>query len=138
MFQLTIPWVMLAAFASSSPAGQTRAREGVRSEMLVQTAWLAAHVNDPKTVLLHVYWEHLLVSLDEPVLRTPAELRALFAKAGARPGTPAIAYCDAGMQATFNYFVARYLGLDARLYDGSFNEWRGQKKEPVVRGDARR
>ena len=85
-----------------------------------------------------LYWEHMLVSLDQPVLRPPAELKTLFAKAGARQGTPSVAYCDAGMQAAFDYFVARYLGLDVRLYDGSFNEWRGQKKEPVVRGDARR
>jgi 3-mercaptopyruvate sulfurtransferase SseA len=29
------------------------------------------------------------------------------------------------------YFVARYLGLDARLYDGSFQDWSRRTESPV-------
>ena len=33
---------------------------------------------------------------------------------------PVVSYCHIGLQATVVYFVARYLGLEARMYDGSF------------------
>jgi thiosulfate/3-mercaptopyruvate sulfurtransferase len=36
------------------------------------------------------------------------------------------------VQASFTYFVARYLGYDARLYDGSFSEWSGRADTPVA------
>jgi len=74
----------------------------------------------------------------EPVLKPEAELRKQFAAAGAKPGSKIISYCEVGNQASFVYFVARYLGYDARNYDGSFSEWWGQKKSEVVRGDAPR
>jgi 3-mercaptopyruvate sulfurtransferase SseA len=35
-----------------------------------------------------------------------------------------VTYCHSGMQASFDYFVARYVGYpDVRLYDGSAVEW---------------
>ena len=43
--------------------------------------------------------------------------------AGIRPGEKIVSYCHIGQQATVTYFVARYLGFDARLYDGSWQEW---------------
>lgn len=42
-----------------------------------------------------------------------------------------VTYCHVGQQATVLYFVARYLGLDARLYDGSFQEWSRRSELPV-------
>jgi thiosulfate/3-mercaptopyruvate sulfurtransferase len=44
---------------------------------------------------------------------------------------PVVSYCHIGLQATVVYFVARYLGLDARLYDGSFQEWSAHTELPV-------
>ncbi|MBV9067874.1 MAG: hypothetical protein JO093_14215 [Acidobacteria bacterium] len=40
-----------------------------------------------------------------------------------RRKTTNIVYCRTGMQASMTYFVLRYLGYDASLYDGSFIEW---------------
>jgi 3-mercaptopyruvate sulfurtransferase SseA len=37
------------------------------------------------------------------------------------------------MRASVVYFVARHLGYDAKLYDGSIVDW-SQKKLPVVTG----
>ena len=34
-----------------------------------------------------------------------------------------IVYCRTGMQASMTYFVLRYLGYEATLYDGSYVEW---------------
>jgi 3-mercaptopyruvate sulfurtransferase SseA len=38
-----------------------------------------------------------------------------------------------GMWASVVYFAARYLGYDARLYDGSIIDW-SQRKLPVKAG----
>jgi len=51
------------------------------------------------------------------------ELRAIFTKAGVKPGETVIAYCHIGQQATATIFAARLLGYDVKLYDGSFEDW---------------
>ena len=61
-----------------------------------------------------------------------AELAAIFEAAGAKPGNRVITYCHIGQQATLVWFVAKYLGYDARLYDGSFQEWAKRTGLPVV------
>jgi thiosulfate/3-mercaptopyruvate sulfurtransferase len=58
-------------------------------------------------------------------LRTPDELRALFSAAGVKPGQPVITYCHIGQQASLLWFVARELGYEVRLFDGSFQQWSG-------------
>ena len=50
-------------------------------------------------------------------------LGALFEQAGVRPGSVVVAYCRTGGQASFLYTVARHLGYDVRMYDGSFIDW---------------
>jgi 3-mercaptopyruvate sulfurtransferase SseA len=42
-----------------------------------------------------------------------------------------------GIQASHGYFLAKYLGYDAAMYDGSYQEW-SSKNMPVVKGDAKR
>lgn len=73
-----------------------------------------------------LYWMDLLVSRENPVLRPPAELRALYAKSGAGPDREVVTYCRTGMQSAFDYFVAKYLGYRARMYDASIYEWSRQ------------
>lgn len=51
------------------------------------------------------------------------EIAALLAQAGARPGSTIVSYCHVGHQASAIYFAARYAGFEARLYDGSFQDW---------------
>lgn len=71
----------------------------------------------------NLYWMEALVSPANPVLRPASELRRMFEAVGARPGRRVITYCVAGVQAAYVYFLARYLGYDAALYDGSLAEW---------------
>ncbi len=61
------------------------------------------------------------------------QLRARLAAVGVASGKPMVAYCMVGMRASVVYFVARHLGFDARLYDGSIVDWT-QKRLPVVTG----
>ena len=73
-----------------------------------------------------------LVSTDGTFL--PADqLKARLEGAGVVAGRPVVSYCMVGMRASVVYFVARYLGYDARLYDGSIVDW-SQKKLPVKAG----
>jgi thiosulfate/3-mercaptopyruvate sulfurtransferase len=62
-----------------------------------------------------------------------AELRKKFAAIGAQEKTPLVSYCMIGMRASVTYFVARHLGYDARMYDGSIADW-SRRKLPAVMG----
>lgn len=54
----------------------------------------------------------------------PAEnLAEQFKEAGVKPGDELVVYCHIGQQATAVIFAARTLGIKARLYDGSMNDW---------------
>jgi thiosulfate/3-mercaptopyruvate sulfurtransferase len=55
--------------------------------------------------------------------KSAENLRGIFRSAGAKPGNRVVTYCHTGQQASLLYFAARYLGYDAQLYDGSFEEW---------------
>ena len=63
-----------------------------------------------------------LVSADGTFL-PPDQLKARLEGAGVLPGRPVVAYCMVGMRASVVYFTSRYLGYDARLYDGSIMDW---------------
>jgi len=72
------------------------------------------------------------VSTADGKLRTPAELRKLFLDAGVKHGKPVVTYCHIGQQATLLWFAASLLGYDARMFDGSFQEWSRTERLPVV------
>jgi thiosulfate/3-mercaptopyruvate sulfurtransferase len=60
-----------------------------------------------------------------------ATLREMFQHAGIRPGDRVVSYCHIGLQATMVYFTARYLGYEARLYDGSWEDWSAHTELPA-------
>jgi thiosulfate/3-mercaptopyruvate sulfurtransferase len=55
----------------------------------------------------------------------------LFAAAGVKPGDKLVVYCHIGLQGTEVIFGARLLGIDASLYDGSFQDWAINNRGPV-------
>ena len=61
-----------------------------------------------------------------------AELRDTYRLAGVTPKSANIVYCRTGIQASVTYFVLKYLGFDATLYDGSFSEWSASPDTLVV------
>jgi thiosulfate/3-mercaptopyruvate sulfurtransferase len=63
------------------------------------------------------------VSDPDGKLKSPEALKDMFTSAGVKPGDHILAYCHIGIQATAGIFAARSLGLDAQLYDGSFQDW---------------
>lgn len=51
------------------------------------------------------------------------EVAAMFKAAGIAEGDTVVSYCHIGQQATVVYFNAKRLGLKAKMYDGSWDEW---------------
>lgn len=70
-------------------------------------------------------------------LKSPAELAAIFTKAGVKPGDTVVGYCHIGQQATGMLFAARSLGHKVLLYDGSFEDWSAHEGYPVETGAAK-
>lgn len=68
------------------------------------------------------------------LFKSTGELRALFEGAGVKPGDKVITYCHIGQQATLLWFVARQLGYDAQMFDGSFQQWSGSDRALVAPG----
>jgi thiosulfate/3-mercaptopyruvate sulfurtransferase len=123
------------------------------ADRIVAAAWVREHLGDSTVVFVdarppeayagsdsiarsghlpgarNLYWMNGLVSADDPVLRPMHDLHEeLWKPAGAdRPAVRTlVTYCRTGMQASHDYFVARYIGYpDVRLYDGSMSEWVG-------------
>jgi thiosulfate/3-mercaptopyruvate sulfurtransferase len=131
----------------------------VRRDMIVDAQWVHDRLNDPNVAILdarppaefsgetpgegvnrpghipgarNVFWQTLVRSPDDSRLRDEAELRRMFEEAGAAPGDTVVAYCRTGGQASFLYTVARHLGYDVRLYDGSYIDW-SRTEFPVER-----
>jgi thiosulfate/3-mercaptopyruvate sulfurtransferase len=67
------------------------------------------------------------------VMKSREELAAMFTAAGLKPGDQAVVYCHVGQQASAVQFAARLAGIDALLYDGSFQEW-AQRQLPLKTG----
>lgn len=84
----------------------------------------------------NVYWMDGQVSKNDMTLMTPEDLRKLYEAAGVKPDRPAVTYCNTGMQASQSYFTLKYLGYDARMYDGSFSEWSNAKDAAVEKKDS--
>lgn len=68
-----------------------------------------------------LYWKTLLKS--DSSLLDIAQLQQAFAQVGAQSDREVMTYCRTGMQSSFAYFVAKYLGYRAAMYDGSVYEW---------------
>jgi thiosulfate/3-mercaptopyruvate sulfurtransferase len=95
-------------------------------EQLSEDVAHAGHIPGAKSL----YWMDLLVSRQNPVLKPEAELRRMYIEANATPDRPLVTYCRTGMQSSFDYFVAKYLGYEPSMYDASFYEW-SQKGLPA-------
>ena len=119
-------------------------------DIAVDRAWVRSHLDDPKTRLLDVrssqewekgvipnstkfLWADLYSDVKIRRLKTPAEMRAVFEKAGVGAGQTAVTYCAVGMRASLAYFAARAAGIPARVYVGSWADWSSDPTSPITK-----
>lgn len=88
---------------------------------------VAGHLPDARQLV----WNTLLDATGK--FLPDAELRKKYEAIGASADTPLVSYCMVGMRASVTYFVARHLGYDARMYDGSIVDWT-RRRLPAVTG----
>jgi thiosulfate/3-mercaptopyruvate sulfurtransferase len=123
--------------------------------LLVNAAWVQAHIGRPGIVLVDArrtsFYDgstpddgprrgHIpgaqslpyeaLWGTNDYILDTDS-IAARFRAIGVAPGDTVVAYCHIGQRATAVLLAARLLGYPVRLYDGSFQEWGRRSDLPV-------
>ena len=72
---------------------------------------------------------------DDLTMKSPEELRELFAGLGATPGRRVITYCGVGISASALLYALDRAGIeDVSLYDAGWDEWGRDPSLPVARG----
>jgi thiosulfate/3-mercaptopyruvate sulfurtransferase len=146
-------WLAAGRQASTDtpPPGSGRLTARPAPEIAVDRAWVRSHLDDASTRLLDVrspqewdrgmipkaakfLWGDLYADVKTRRLKTPAEIRAAFERAGVGPGQTAVTYCAIGMRASLAYFAARAAGIPARVYVGSWADWTSDPTSPVAKG----
>ena len=84
----------------------------------------------------HIFWEETVKNANDPVFLSSEDLRRLFLSRGITPGHKLITYCEIGLQASHMYFVAKYLGYNVSMFDGSFYEWNDVEHLASVKGNS--
>jgi thiosulfate/3-mercaptopyruvate sulfurtransferase len=151
---LTIASVLFLLPFQAEGQGRTQQKEkprSVRSEMIVSTAWLSAHLNDPKVAILHVArerahydrghipgarfvgWSEITATRDgvPNELAPVAELQKLFERLGVGNDARIVLYGDnSGLAAARAYFTLDYLGHGGRaaLLDGGLEKWQAERR----------
>lgn len=118
---------ILAARPPNFALVDARPREEYEGSKPGKEVTRAGHIPGAKSI----FWMQNVESKENPVLRSAAALRQLYAENGLTPSRTAVTYCRTGVQASFSYFTLRYLGYDVMLYDGSYLQWSRATDNPV-------
>jgi thiosulfate/3-mercaptopyruvate sulfurtransferase len=119
-------------------------------DVIVDADWVRSHLDSTAVRILDVRttdeWNHghlpsaTLVSwqdlfADQSTLKFKSldGIRGVFTQANVKPDQQIVTYCAVGMRASLMYWAARAAGLDARVYVGSWNDWRRSSTNPVAR-----
>ena len=71
-------------------------------------------------------------------LKDRATITAMFTAAGVQPSDKVITYCHVGQQASLLFLAARYAGLPASIYDGSYEDWSPRDPSYTVVGPVKK
>jgi thiosulfate/3-mercaptopyruvate sulfurtransferase len=142
------------------PAVTSDFEPDLRGDLIVSAEWVSENLDEPEVVILDARPEEqyggqgafsedprpghisgavnmpfFTVLAEEPdyLMKSETELRDMFQDAGAKDGSLIVTYCGTGIWSAPIYLTARYLGYEARFYDGSFQEWSRNDQYPVTR-----
>jgi thiosulfate/3-mercaptopyruvate sulfurtransferase len=132
-----------------------------RKEIVADASWVSSHLNKAGVTIIdartHEFYNgsqsdgnprsgHIpgatnlsyldVVDQDNNKFKSPDALKELFRGAGLKPGNTMVSYCHIGQRATVLYFTAKMLGYDAKMYDGSWEDWSHRKDLPMVTGES--
>jgi thiosulfate/3-mercaptopyruvate sulfurtransferase len=132
-----------------------------RKEIVADADWVNHHLNQPAVTIIdarnHEFYNgsqsdgnprsgHIpgatnlvyldVVDQDNNKFKSPDALKELFRGAGLKPGNLMVSYCHIGQRATVIYFTAKMLGYDAKMYDGSWEDWSHRQDLPIVTGES--
>jgi len=132
-----------------------------RKEIVADAGWVSSHLHRPGVTIIdartHEFYNgsqsdgnprsgHIpgasnlsyldVVDQDNNKFKSPDALKELFLAAGLMPGNLMVSYCHIGQRATVLYFTAKMLGYDAKMYDGSWEDWSHRKDLPIVTGES--
>ena len=120
-----------------------------RPEIVASADWILAHEGHPGVSLIdtrtdgeyvgagerhgmpseghiagakQLQWEQLFADPATGRFLESAGLQQLYA-ARIKPGDTVVTYCFVGMRASVTYLAARAIGLVAKMYDGSYQDW---------------
>jgi thiosulfate/3-mercaptopyruvate sulfurtransferase len=146
----------ITAEVKSSLAGTIVAHP--RPEIVTDAAWVSTHLNHPHTDIIdaraNIYYTgekgdgtprkghipgasnipYTSLFTDTDHFKSKEALEQMFRDTGVKPGDLVVSYCHIGQRATVIYFAAKYLGYDARMYDGSWEDWSRREDLPIVAG----
>ena len=132
-----------------------------RKEIVADAEWVSHHLNQPAVTIIdarnHEFYNgsqsdgnprsgHIpgatnlvyldVVDQDNNKFKNADALKELFRAAGLKPGNLMVSYCHIGQRATVLYFTAKMLGYNAKMYDGSWEDWSHRTNLPIVTGDS--
>ena len=110
-----------------------------KPELLVDSRGEKRYIDGHIAGAIDLYWGETVVDENKkPVLLPPDQLKELFASRGIKAGQKLVTYCEVGLQASHDYFIARYLGYDAAVYVGSIHQWKDVSNLPLMQGKSLR
>jgi thiosulfate/3-mercaptopyruvate sulfurtransferase len=147
--------------AETKQPGKGSITPSPRKEIVADAAWVSAHLKQPGVTVIDARTREFysgsqsdgnprsghipgasnlsyLSVIDEKTgqFKSPDAIRELFRTAGLKPGNLMVSYCHIGQRATVLYFTAKMLGYNAKMYDGSWEDWSNRKDLPIVQGGA--
>jgi thiosulfate/3-mercaptopyruvate sulfurtransferase len=119
-------------------------------DLFVDAAWMRSHLESPQTKILDVrskqewanghlpnatliLWQDLFADPKTQKFKSPEEIKALLAQAGVKPGQEVVTYCAVGMRASLMAWAARSVGVPAKIYIGSWQDWSSDAQNPIVK-----
>jgi thiosulfate/3-mercaptopyruvate sulfurtransferase len=80
----------------------------------------------------NLFWKDFLN--EDGTIKSIEQLAEMWTAAGVERDSDVVVYCRTGMQASFAYLIARYLGIQPQMYDASYIDWSNNTQYPVDRG----